>query len=288
MSDNFSFLIYSFLIIYIITSSNVFSFPFYNVQIAELSNGQKLIIHKLGIDIVDKDYNQYIRNEIIFSNEEQISLADKMKNVIIKKFEDGYLICLINDKTYIFDNLGNFLSKKENINLSLTAKYYSLNIKDNYHFFIGIISDDKFYLYYYLYKSATKETLYLKGMEGIQIVESSWVFGIGTTYYSFQDIGINYCHMMTDGEKGETLACILMLYYEREYYWHIKFFNINDNNQIIEDPNYTSIQEKVLYNLLYFKAEVNSDKNILFICSYLTLSGDLCLFFDLKKKILNQ
>ena len=75
-----------------------------------------------------------------------------MKNVIIKKFEDGYLICLINDKIYIFNNLGIFLSKRENINLNLTAKYFSLNIKDKYHFFIGIISNDKFYLYYYEYK----------------------------------------------------------------------------------------------------------------------------------------
>ena len=76
---NFYFFIYFFLIIYIIPSLKVFAFPFYNVQSAELSNGQKLIVHKFGIDIVDKDYNQVIRNEIIFTNEEQISTADKIK-----------------------------------------------------------------------------------------------------------------------------------------------------------------------------------------------------------------
>ena len=142
---NFYFFICFFLIIYIIPSLNVFAFPFYNVQSAELSNGQRLLVHKFGIDIVDKDYNQVIRNEIIFTDEEQISTADKLNNVIIKKFEDGYIICLINDKTYIFDNLGNFLSKKENINFDKTVNYYSLNIKDNYHFFIGFISNNRFY-----------------------------------------------------------------------------------------------------------------------------------------------
>ena len=46
--------------------------------------------------------------EIVFSNEEQIT-TDIMQNVIIKEFEDGYLICLINNKIYIFNNLGEFL-----------------------------------------------------------------------------------------------------------------------------------------------------------------------------------
>ena len=87
---NFYFFIYFFFIIFIITPLNIFAFPFYNVQSAELSNRQKLLVHKFGIDIVDKDYNQIIRSEIIFSTEEQISTADKIKNIIIKKFDDGY------------------------------------------------------------------------------------------------------------------------------------------------------------------------------------------------------
>ena len=173
---NFSLLIYFFLIIYINPPSNVFAFPFYNVQSAELSNGQKLIVHELGIDIVDKDYNQIIKNEITFTNEEQISTTDKMKNVIIKKFEDGYLICLINDITYIFDNLGNFLSKRENINIGHTTNYYSLNIKDNYHFFIGFISNQEFCLYYYEYNVETNETNYITGVEEIKMIKQSILF----------------------------------------------------------------------------------------------------------------
>ena len=133
---NFSLLIYFFLIIYINPPSNVFAFPFYNIQSAELSNGQKFLVHKFGIDIVDKDYNQVIRNVMNFTNEEQISTPDEMKSIIIKKFEDGHIICLINDTTYIFNNLGNFLTKRGRMNFGFTANYYSLNIKDNYHFFI--------------------------------------------------------------------------------------------------------------------------------------------------------
>ena len=193
---NFSFLIYFFLIIYIIPPLNVFAFPFYNIQSVELSNGQKFLVHQFGIDIVNNDYNQVIRNIMNFTNEEQISTTDKMKNVIIKKFEDGYLICLISDKAYIFDNLGNFLAKRENINFGNSVNYYSLNIKDNYHFFIGFISNNEFYLYYYEFKVATKETLYLSGYEQIKIKINL------ISDYSYQDIGIN-CHIMNDGENGD-------------------------------------------------------------------------------------
>ena len=290
---NFYFFIYFFFIIFIITPLNIFAFPFYNVQSAELSNGQKLLVHKLGIDIVDKDYNQKIRTEITFTDDEQISTEDKLKNVIIKKFENGYLICLIIDRTYIFDNLGNFLSEKENINFDFTVNYYSLNIKDNYHFFIGFISTRGFCLYYYEYKAATKEITLLSKLERLKIKETNFDAIIT---YSYQDIGIN-CHIMNDGENGDTLACIFMLYDDSDennyhYYWYIKFFKVDGDNQIINEnnPNYSDIQSEVTttYVLSYFKAEVNSDKNILLICSYVTTSDDLCLFFDLKQKQFND
>ena len=275
---NIYFFIYFFFIIYIISSLNVFAFPFYNVQSAELSNGQKLIVHKFGIDIVDKDYNQIIRNEINFTNEEQISTPDELKNVIIKKFENGYIISLINNTTYIFDNLGNFLSKRENIYIGHTTNYYSLNIKDNYHFFIGFISDNGFYLYYYEFKAAIKEIHYLSWVEEIKIIKQSF---LSSSYYSYKDIGIN-CHIMNDGVNGDTIACIFLLYdNDNNYYWYIKFFNLNENNQIIEDTKYNSIKSEdnnLLSYFSYLKAEVNSDKNILLICSYLTIDGDLCLF----------
>ena len=210
-----------------------------------------------------------------------------MKSIIIKKFEDGHIICLINDTTYIFDNLGNFLTKRGRMNFGFTANYYSLNIKDNYHFFIGFISNNRFYLYYYEYKAATKETLFLSKFEGVRIMANN--FNVMITY-SYQDIGSN-CHIMNDGENGDTIGCIFMLYDDNnnKYYWYIKFFNIDDDNQIINEDNYSDIQsEAVTYILSYFKAEVNSDKNILFICSYVTSGDDLCLFFDLKQQQFNS
>ena len=44
-----------------------------------------------------------------------------MKDVIIKLFDDGYVICLINDQMYIFDESGNFKQKKEDANNNMAT-----------------------------------------------------------------------------------------------------------------------------------------------------------------------
>ena len=153
-----------------------------------------------------------------------------MNNAIIKKFDDGYIICLINNKAYLFDELGNSLCDRGSMNLGYISNYYSLNIKDNYHFFVGLISNDYFYLYYYEYDKSINKIQYLFRFENFQ-VQKSWNILSGATYYSYQD-GLN-CHMMKENEESdETLACFYMLYGDNKYYWYIKFFNINKNNVI--------------------------------------------------------
>ena len=82
-----------------------------------------------------------------------------MVNIILEKFDDGYVICLIYSKAYLFDNLGHFLSDRGNLNFGYTSNYYSLNIKDNYHFFVGSVSNEYFYLYYYEYDKFTKKII---------------------------------------------------------------------------------------------------------------------------------
>ena len=121
-----------------------------------------------------------------------------MNNAIIKKFDDGYIICLINNKAYLFDELGDFLCERESMNLGYISNYYSLNIKDNYHFFVGLISNDYFYLYYYEYDKSINKIQYLSGYENFQVQKSSNL--ISTTYYSYQD-SLN-CHIMKESEES--------------------------------------------------------------------------------------
>ena len=89
---------------------NISSFPIYNLQSAQLNSGEFFLIHKYGIDICDENRATIVRNILTFPEEEQIT-TEKMANIKIKKFDDGYLICLINEQIYIFDDQGNFLHK---------------------------------------------------------------------------------------------------------------------------------------------------------------------------------
>ena len=90
------------LILYINIFGISFSFPFINLQSEQLNNGNFLMVHQYGIDICNEDLSQKIRTEIIFSEDEQISNSQQMKDVIIKKFDDGYLVCLINKNISYF------------------------------------------------------------------------------------------------------------------------------------------------------------------------------------------
>ena len=273
---NFNYIHFISILIIIISFSTIYSFPFYNLQSTELSNGNKLIVHKYGIDICNKDFNEIIGNEITFSNDEQISTSDKMVNIILEKFDDGYVICLIYSKAYIFDNLGHFLSDRGNLNFGYTSNYYSLNIKDNYHFFVGSVSNEYFYLYYYEYDKFTKKINYLSGFENYRINKP-----LSFSYYSFNE-GLN-CHIMQEEGKTETLACFFMLRDGNKYYWYVKFFNLNDET-IIEDGSYSPIKKESSSQYLYFKVDVNSEKNIALICGYLGVGADACFYFDISKK----
>ena len=136
----------------------IFSFPFYNLQSIQLLNGNFLMIHQNGIDICNKGLTKIIKTESIFTDDEQIT-STKMKNIIIKQFTDGYIISLINDNIYIFNELGHFLYKSAKINQDKTPNYYSLTIKDNYHFYVGLITENSLNIYYYEYNLSSNEIM---------------------------------------------------------------------------------------------------------------------------------
>ena len=278
VKKNYIYPIIILFIIHLCMFSNVVSFPFYNLQSKLLNNGNLFIVHKSGIDICDKDLNIIIRKEIIFTYEEEITI-DKMINVIIKQFEDGYITCLINEYIYIFDDLGNFLYKSGNINNGKIVNHYSLNIKDKYHYFIGIINDESLNIYYYEYNRTSNETILVAESGEIKKTESSW-FGFVNTDYQFQNSGLN-CHIMNNINKGEVLVCFFIICQEEgECYWLFEFLNVIGNS-IIEHQNYTYIRRSFYGKVDYFKVEVNSYKIIALIYSYLNIGDDQCFYYNI-------
>ena len=176
-----------------------------------------------------------------------------MANIKIKKFDDGYLICLINEQIYIFDDQGNFVNRYEYIRLGKNVKYYSLSIKDKYSYFIGLYLEESLFLYYYEYSISANYTLLLAQSDEIKKLESeSWYSG--KKYYKFKNNGFE-CNIMYEKFKGETLACFFVIYSEgnNENFWEFDFYQIK-NVSIIAHENYTTLKTNINDEVIYFKA----------------------------------
>ena len=91
-----------------------------------LSNDNIFLIQKTGIDIYDKSLNK-LNQAFEFSGEDEIS-EEKFSNITIK-YNNEYILSIINDKIFIFNNEGKLLYKsEEKINNNQIIISYSLTL----------------------------------------------------------------------------------------------------------------------------------------------------------------
>jgi len=69
-----------------------------------LSNENIFIVHKFGIDIYDSFFRYKTKAIIEFSDEDQ--LTEEAFSKLILKYDYGYILSIINDKLYIFNDTG--------------------------------------------------------------------------------------------------------------------------------------------------------------------------------------
>ena len=107
-------------IFYKISSRASFDYPYSFT----LTNGNIFLIQKKGIDIYDKSLNKH--NQIFeFSEEEEIS-EEKFEKIAIK-YNKKYILSVISDKIFIFNNEGKLSYKsEEKINNNQIIYSYSL------------------------------------------------------------------------------------------------------------------------------------------------------------------
>ena len=114
------------------------------------------VIHQDGVTICDPTFKTIIREEIIFKDAEKIN-SDESLSKVTTLYENGYIICLINDYIYIFDEEGNLKYKgTSSIHLgNIYGEYYTLVnkglIDDCLYYVIGFIYNKKLYFYGYEY-----------------------------------------------------------------------------------------------------------------------------------------
>ena len=144
--------IYFYILIFYITQINCENY-YSNPTTISLSNGNLFIIHQTGIDIYDNNLN-YISTSLTFSNENQIT-TDNLSKVVISKFDDGYIICIINGYFYIFNSEGELIYGGANINRNRNPEHYTLVPKEvsseDIYYYIAFIYGNYICLYYYDY-----------------------------------------------------------------------------------------------------------------------------------------
>ena len=131
----------SFHIIQSLNSTLYFDYPYY----LTLSNDNIFFIHYTGIDIYDSSFNKI--NQIIkFSGDEE--MTEEIFSKIKIKYDNKFILSIINDKIYIFNNEGKFLYKSEDkINNIQTIQCYALAsiglYNDTYKYAIGFFDNKK-------------------------------------------------------------------------------------------------------------------------------------------------
>ena len=162
-------------IFYKINSGESFFYP-YSITLA---NDNIFLIQKTGIDIYNKSLNM-IDHIIKFSKEEEIT-EENFEKIAIKNNKD-YILSIINDKLFIFNNEGKLLYNNETkINGNQMIYSYSLTLIHTTNvtcfYIIGYFDEDS-YLNLYLYRYDNKKnkiallSKYKKNSYLYQITES--------------------------------------------------------------------------------------------------------------------
>ena len=227
-----------------------FKFPY----AFKLKNKNIFVIHQLGVSICNNNFTEIISEEVTFSNSEKIATDEALSKVTSVSADGYYIICLINDKIYIFDGDGYFLKKSTNSITSLTVEYYSLEyftLIDNYIYFaIGFISNQKLYLYSYTYNVPSK------------VFEAYSQYQYSSSSYNIVNSGLS-CHYMSSNTYGHfVLFCLCgVKYNDIKNQIALNYFDITDQDITLLKRKYLSI----LHEIKYIKSTLLPDCQNLFV-----------------------
>ena len=141
--------IFSLIILSILINSSFSYLAFKYPVVGTLNNKNIFVIHQLGVTICNHDFTESISRVVTFSETEKIT-TDEALSKVIAVITEFYIICLINDIIYIFDEEGYLLKKSDDKITLLNVEYYTLvyggnDSSNNIYFVIGFINNKKVY-----------------------------------------------------------------------------------------------------------------------------------------------
>ena len=262
---NISFLelqIFTFVIIlqsfYKISSLSSFDYPYSII----LSNDNIFLIQKTGIDIYDISLNK-LTQILEFSGENEIS--EEIYSNITLKYNNDYILSVINDKMFIFNIEGKLLYKsKEKINETEIIYSYSLtfmNITDKYFDYLLAYFDVDCYIHLNLYR------YYNESNNNTLIYESR------RNYYHFYKNEYSYfrseskllsCEYIYYPYSGNRIVCFYnnnpsvgILVYEIRFFYNNEMYigQIYLGDKFIYSPGLYNAK-----NITSIKSEVNNNR----------------------------
>ena len=233
-----------------------------------LNNGNIFVIHKYGVSVFNSSCPEIINKTYAFEDSEIISDEQDLSSVSIKQFEDGYVLCTIINKIYIFDSDGKFEFRGENI--IQTNSYITLAthyIQDNriYYFLIGYIYNQNGNLYYYKYDS-TERNIYTNTSKTIQ---NSGIKGLS-------------CEFM----KESSTDRIICMYYISNQIKILKMkFYINNNyyGKKLELRDVGTYQY-IWNSVICIKSSVNQNKDKALFCLYKADGEANCIIYNINSR----
>ena len=233
-----------------------------------------LVIHQDGVTICNPNLTSVIKQEITFEGTEKINTEESLSKVTTlyeKQYGDEYIIALINDYIYIFDEDGNFKYKSSNSihydKGSIKGDYYTLvgagYLNDYFYYIIGFIYNKKIYLYGYKY-----DLLENSNTQFYQISGYNQRYSTSSSYYIYNKA--LSCLIVEHYNLGEVLLCVFLIYYSYDSYYIIAFeyFQIYENSiKKIDSTSYNKYFQYD-YNAICFKAISNNAGNKIVIAGY--------------------
>ena len=224
------------------------------------------VIHQEGVTICDPTFKTIIRNEIIFKEEEKIN-SDESLSKITSLYENGYIICLINDYIYIFDDEGN-------LKYNSTSYIHSDNIYGDYYTLVnkGLIDNCLYYIIGFVYN----KYLYFYGYEYNTITNTNNNFGnlkgynhrYSNSYYYIRNKGLS-CQYVNKNSLGQYLLCVYLIYYNSYTKIAFDYFEVTKISITqVSNSGYNQYLGYSNYDVSCIKTALSSDKTNVLIITY--------------------
>ena len=244
------------------------------------------VIHEEGVSICDPTFKRIIRYEITFEEEEKINSDDSLSKVT-SVYENGYIICLINDYIYIFDEGGNFKYKSPSSihSGSIYGEYYTLvniGLSNNcIYYIVGFVYNQKLYFYGYKYDISYNTNNNYANL-------NAYNHRYNSSSYYIRNKGLS-CQYVTQTTLGQCLLCVYLIYDDSNIKIAFDYFTVTTTSITpVSSSSYNQYLTYSNHDVSCFKTALSPDKTKVFVVTYNSDGIGTYTTFDVNNSILSS